>query len=213
MVERSDWKDLDLTPKQRWSNWWHYNWKFVVLGTLLLCFLGKVIFDHATAIKPDCGVALVTRYVPDPQETAALEEALEAVCPDVNGDGRVDVAINAIQIDYTSTDLSAEALKVMEANIDKLNFDFYTKQSGIFLLEDPNLFVENTRALSYLDGTTPSEDAADWENMTRPWSDWQGGGGLELSAADELWFGRRVVLNEKDEEAFAGARALWEVLF
>ncbi len=212
-MERGDWKDSDLTPKQRWSNWWYYNWKFVVLGTLLLCFLGKVIFDHVTEVKPDCGVALVTRYVPDPQETAALEEALEAVCPDVNGDGRVDVAINAIQIDYTSTDLSAEALRVMEANIDKLNFDFYTKQSGIFLLEDPDLFVENTRALSYLDGTTPPEDAVDWENMTRPWSDWQGGEGLELSAADELWFGRRVVLNEKDEEAFAGARALWDILF
>ncbi|MER3104450.1 hypothetical protein, partial [Salmonella enterica] len=87
-------------------------------------------------------------------------------CPDGNGDGRVRVAVNAIQIDYTSTDLDDAAIQVMKTNVDKLNSDFYTRQSGIFLLDDPENFQQNHQALTYLDGSLPPENAMDWENMT-----------------------------------------------
>ena len=122
------------------------------------------------------------------------------------------MAINVIRIDYTSTDMSAEAMKIMEANIDKLNFDFYTRQSGILLLDDPENFQRATQALAYLDGSTPPEGASDWENMVRPWMDWAGSSQAGLSG-ELLWFGRRIVVNEKDEAAFAGAQVLWDALF
>ena len=202
----------ELTPQEKRKNWWRYHWKYVLAGLLAAGFLFVVIRDRVTKIEPDCSVALVTRYGITEAETAPLKAALETVCPDSNGDGTVDVAINVIQIDYTSTDMSAEAIKIMEANIDKLNFDFYTRQSGILLLDDPENFQHATQALAYLDGSTPPEGASDWENMVRPWTDWAGSGRAGLSGGP-LWFGRRIVVNEKDETAFSGAQALWDTLF
>lgn len=217
------WKYRDECPEERREptsgerrkNWWRYHWKYVCLGLFAAGFLCVVIRDRAAKVEPDCGVALVTRYQVTSAEAASIQSALEQVCPDTNGDGNVNVAVNVIQLDYTSTDLSAEAMKVMEANIDKLNFDFYTRQSGIFLLDDPENFQRAAQAMCYLDGSTPAEGASDWENMVRPWTDWPGSGTVELETCQSgrLWFGRRIITGEKDEAAFAGAQKLWNVLF
>lgn len=213
MADRGYWERPELTPRQRWSNWWWYHWKHVLVGVVIAAVLVTVIRDQAARVEPDCTVALVTRGALTDREAASLQAELERWSPDANGDGRVCVAVNTIQIDYASEDKSPEALKVMEANVDKLNFDFYTRQSGIFLLEDPASFQANHQALSYLDGSVPPEGAADWENMTRPWTDWAGSGAVELENAGQLWFGRRIVTGGKDEAAFAGAEALWNALF
>lgn len=114
---------------------------------------------------------MVTRYAATPGEIASLQAALEAVCPDADGDGEVHVAVNAIQIDYTSTRMDDAAIQSMTANADKLNAGFYTRQSGVFLLDDPENFQASHGALAYLDGSLPPEGAADWENMTVPWGD------------------------------------------
>lgn len=205
----------ELTPQEKRRNWWHYHWKYLLLGLGAALIFGKIAYDHVTKVEPDCSVALVTRYQTTSAEIASLQTALEAICPDSNGDGRVSVAINAIQLNYTSTDMSAEAMKVMEANIDKLNFDFYTRQSGIFLLDDPENFQINSGAMSYLDGSDPTEGIADWKNMVHPWTDWAGSDQVELETCqpDRLWFGRRIILEDRDTQAFAGAQALWEALF
>lgn len=202
----------DMTPAQRWANWWHYHWRHVLLGGIVLGILGGIALDQAQERKPDCCVALVVRREPGSQELAALQAALERIAPDANGDGEVLVDVYTIQIDYTSEDLSPEALRVMEANIDKLNFDFYTRRSGIFLLDDPENFQRSHQALAYLDGSTPPEGAEDLENMTVPWAKWGGSGEVEISGGP-LWFGRRIVTGPKDEDALAGARALWEAMF
>ena len=202
----------DMTPAQRWANWWHYHWRHVLLGGIVLGILSGIALDQARERKPDCCVALVVRDEPGGQELAALQTALECIAPDANGDGEVHVDVYAIRIDYTSTDLSPEALRVMEANVDKLNFDFYTRRSGIFLLDDPENFQRNHQALAYLDGSTPPEGAEDWENMTVPWAEWDGSGEVKISGGP-LWFGRRIVTGPKDEAALAGAKALWEAMF
>lgn len=202
----------DMTPAQRWANWWHYHWRHVLLGGILLGILGGIALDQARERKPDCCVALVVRREPDSQELAALQNALERIAPDANGDDEVLVDVYTIRLDYTSTDLSPEALRVMEANIDKLNFDFYTRRSGIFLLDDPENFQRNHQALAYLDDSTPPEGAEDWENMTVPWTEWDGSGGVMISGGP-LWLGRRIVTGPKDEAALAGAQALWEAMF
>lgn len=205
----------DMTPAQRRANWWHYHWRHVLLGGIILAILGGILLDQARERKPDCCVALVTRREADSQTLSSLQAALERVSPDSNGDGEVHVDVYSIQIDYTSQDLSPEALRVMEANVDKLNFDFYTRRSGIFLLDDPENFQRNHQALAYLDGSTPPEGSEDWENMTVPWADWPGSESVELGnrREDSLWFARRIVTGPKDEAALAGAQALWETMF
>ena len=215
MAERGYWEDPNLTQEQRRDNWWRYHWLHVLCCVLAMIALSGVFWERSTKEQYDCSVALVTRYAAVPSEIASLQAALEAVCPDVDGDGEVHVAVNAIQIDYTSTALDDAAIQVMTTNVDKLNSDFYTRQSGIFLLDDPENFQANHGALTYLDGSLPPEGAMDWENMTIPWVDWPGGKDVELvnCQGDRLWFARRIQTSAKDEKAFAGAQLLWDRIF
>lgn len=214
-MERGYWDDPNLTRSQRRDNWWRYHWLHVLCGTLAVIVLCGVLWERVHREEYDASVALVTRYTVTPEEVASLQRALEAACPDFDGDGQVRVAVNAIQIDYTSTDMDDAAIQVMTTSVDKLNSDFYTRQSGIFLLDDPENFQQNHQALTYLDGSTPPENAMDWENMTRPWSDWPGGGSVETVnlQPDRLWFARRIQTSEKDEKAFACEQALWDSMF
>lgn len=213
MKERGYWDDPSLTPRQRHDNWWRYHWLHVLCAVLAAIALTGILWERAHREVYDCSIAMVTRYAAAPEEIASLRSALEAVCPDVDGDGEVHVAVNAIQIDYTSTDLDDAAIQSMTTNVDKLNADFYTRQSGIFLLDDPENFQTNHGALAYLDGSTPPEGAVDWENMTRPYGDWSGAVDLQNCQADRLWFARRIRTGPKDEAAFAGEQLLWENLF
>ena len=214
-MERGYREDPNLTPKQRRDNWWRYHWLQVLCAVLAVLALAGAAWEHLTKERYDCSVALVTRCAALPGEIDSLRAALEAVCPDVDGDGEVHVAVNAIQIDYTSTALDDAAIQAMTTNVDKLNSDFYTRQSGTFLLDDPENFQANHGALAYLDGSLPPEGAVDWENMTVPWEEWSGGGDVELvnCRTDRLWFARRIRTGPQDEEAFAGEQLLWERLF
>lgn len=214
-MERGYWDDPNLTRSQRRDNWWRYHWLHVLCGTLAVIALLGVIWERSHREEYDASVALVTRYTVTPEEVASLQRALEAACPDFDGDGQVRVAVNAIQIDYTSTDMDDAAIQVMTTSVDKLNSDFYTRQSGIFLLDDPENFQQNHQALTYLDGSLPPEGAMDWENMTRPWRDWPGGGTVETVnlQPERLWFARRIMTDPRDEAAFAGEQLLWDNLF
>ena len=205
----------DMTPQQRRDNWWRYHWLYVLMAVLAAITVLGIVWEQVTKERYDCSVALITRYAATPAEIASIQAALEQVCPDHDGDGEVHVAINAIQIDYTSTDMDDAAIQVMTTNVDKLNSDFFTRQSGIFLLDDPEYFQIAHGALAWLDGSTPPEGALDWEDMTIPWKDWAGAAGVELDncEADRLWFARRAVFDQADEAAFAGAGALWTALF
>ena len=205
----------DMTPRQRRDNWWRYHWLHVLIVVLAFITAAGIVWERITRERCDCSVALVTRYAAAAEEIASIQAALEQVCPDVNGDGEVHVAVNAIQIDYTSTAMDDAAIQVMTTNVDKLNSDFYTRQSGIFLLDDPQNFQAAHGALAWLDGSTPPEDALNWEAMTIPWTDWEGSAGVELvnCEADRLWFARRITLDQADKDAFAGANALWAALF
>ena len=126
----------DMTPQQRRDNWWRYHWLYVLAAVLAVIAVSGVLWEQVAKERYDCSVALVTRYAAAPGEIASIQAALEQVCPDFDGDGEVHVAVNAIQIDYTSTDLDDAAVQVMTANVDKLNSDFYTRHSGIFVQDD-----------------------------------------------------------------------------
>jgi len=205
----------NMTPQQRRDNWWRYHWFYVLVAVLAAITVAGVAWERITHERYDCSVALVTRYAATPSEVASIQQALERVCPDFDGDGEVHVAINAIQIDYTSTDLDDAAIQVMTTNVDKLNSDFYTRQSGIFLLDDPENFQMAHEALAWLDGSTPPEGTLAWKDMTIPWRDWAGSAEVKLDNCDgeQLWFARRAAFDKSDEAAFMNANALWAILF
>lgn len=184
----------DMTPAQRRDNWWRYHWLYVLIGVLAVIAAAGIAWEHLTRTEYDCGVALVTRYAVTPEELSALKTTLEAAAEDSNGDGRVQVAVNDIQIDYTATDLDDTSIRQMTTNVDKLHADFYTGQSGVFILDDPENFQRNHAALLYLDGSEPAEDVVDWENMVRFWNDSPVLIGLTFRNLDTafLYLGQRI---------------------
>lgn len=197
----------DLTPQQRRDNWWRYHWLHVLIGVLAVITAAGIAWEHITRPEYDCGAALVARYAVTPEEMSSLKEALETAAADSNGNGRIQVAVSDIQIDYTATDLDDASIQQMTANVDKLHADFYTGQSGVFILDDPENFQRNHAALLYLDGTEPPMDAADWQNMVRPWSDSPVLERLTFRNLDTatLYLGRRIGEVNGD--------ALWNGLF
>ena len=197
----------DMTPAQRRTNWWHYHWRYVAVAVIAVVLLTATLWERVSKIRADVSVAVVTKYALTAHDVETIQAALEAVAEDTNGDGKVSVAINPIQIDYASTSMDDAAVQVMTTNVDKLNADFYTYQSGVFLLDDPASFVSQHHALEYLDGTEPPEDAIDWENMTIAWRDCLGDADLDQCDTAALWFGRRIGM-END----AGTAALWNAL-
>lgn len=184
----------DLTPQQRRDNWWRYHWLYVLAGVLAVLTAAGIAWERFFRAEYDCGAALVTRYAVTQEELSALKTALEAAAEDSNSDGRVQVSVNDIQIDYTATDLDDASIRQMTTNVDKLHADFYTGQSGVFILDDPENFQRNHAALRYLDGSEPTEDAVDWEHMVRHWNDSPVLNGLTFRNLDtaSLYLGRRI---------------------
>lgn len=143
-MERGYWDDPNLTRSQRRDNWWRYHWLHVLCGTLAVIVLYGVLWERVHREEYDASVALVTRYTVTPEEVASLQRALEAACPDFDGDGRVRVAVNAIQIDYTSTDMDDAAIQVMTTSVDKLN------SALLFLGQLPRSIAALTIVAGYL---------------------------------------------------------------
>ncbi len=184
----------DLTPQQRRDNWWRYHWLYVLADVLAVLTAAGIAWERFARAEYDCGAALVTRYAVTQEELSALKTALETAAEDSNSGGRVQVSVNDIQIDYTATDLDDASIRQMTTNVDKLHADFYTGQSGVFILDDPENFQRNHAALRYLDGSEPTEDAVDWENMVRHWNDSPVLNGLTFRNLDtaSLYLGRRI---------------------
>lgn len=202
----------ELTPAERRRNWWHYHWYFLLGGLIAALILGRIAYDQLTRVYPDCGVALVTRFAPAQEELDALRAALEAVCPDVNGDGRVFVSVNAIQLDYPAIAENRMDPQAAASNLDKLSADFYTRRSGLFLLDDPDAFQAANQALARRDGSLPTEDM-DGRELAVPWTECRTEPVTFAGLGEEsLWLGLRVTFSEEDRAGMAGARALWERL-
>ena len=47
-------KEIKLvTKKDKWSNFWYYHKKHVIIGIVLVALLGMFIYDMASKINPD----------------------------------------------------------------------------------------------------------------------------------------------------------------
>lgn len=87
-----------------------------------------------------------------------------------------------------------------------LNADLNCGQSVLFLLEDPQAFQNFCGALLYLDGSEPSADAANWENMVLEWS--QVFGTMPEGMEKPLYLGCRGCWKEEQREAWRTSREL-----
>ena len=198
-----------LTPAEARANWWHYHWYYVLAIVLAVLAVGYFIWSRVTEVEPDYTVAVVSRTDPDTAFLAEVEEKLEALGEDVNGDGKVKVNVKGIwlALDFETQDASLRQL--MESSEEKLNSDFYLAESVIFIIDDPAAMEERYGCFRTLDGTDPQEGAVlTIEDIAIPLED-TALAGLE-TAGDTQWYAARRLADGVSDDVLAQTDALWE---
>lgn len=192
----------ELTPKEKWNNWWHFHKWHVVIALAAVLFVAALIRDVVRNInnEPDYQLAYIGTVSLQDETVAALEEALAELGEDRTGDGRVLVQVNQYLVDDEVMGYAAQ----VQLWVDAENCD-----SFVFLMEDPVQVQEKYEILAYPDGTAPEEGSTPSEDL---WYSWAECPVLmerqpELS---ELYVARRVV--RKDSDKLESDVAFWETL-
>lgn len=202
-------KPRELTPAEARANWWHYHWYYVALIAAAVLLLGYFVWNRVTEVKPDYTVAVVSRTDPDAAFLSELEERLESVAEDVNGDGKIKVEVKGIwlALDYDGGDVSLR--KLMESSEDKLNSDFYLGESTVFIVDDPAAMEQKYGCFRLLDGTDPAEgDSVRIEDFAIPLEDTVLSG-MDSSGNTQWYVARRLAEGLKEDALVAGD-ALWD---
>lgn len=201
----------ELTPTEKRANWWHYHWYYVVLIAAAVLAAGYFVWSRVTEVDPDYTVAVVSRTDPDTAFLAEVEECLEALGEDVNGDGKVKVRVKGIwlALDFETQDASLQQL--MQSSEDKLNSDFYLAESTIFIVDDPAAMQQRYGCFRKLDGTDPAEgEVESVADFSVPLEETA----LAGAAGEDgtVWYAARRLNEGMDEGVIDCTRALWEKL-
>lgn len=172
---------LELTPRERRANWWHYHKWHVGIVLVLLLVLGDLGF-HAWNTKrnaPDYQAAYVAEN-PLPEEAAA---ALEQALSDLTGGGTVKVN------QYLTGQTGDAAMYASAASV-QLMADLESCESFLFLLDEPETFQTNYQVLRNLDGSLP-EGGGKGEFCLR-WADCPALTALPLGTYSETVLGQEI---------------------
>ena len=132
-------KERQYTRKEKWTNWWDYNLKWVLLIGIAAAFVAyNFIGQYFFVPKPDYNIAVVAPYYLPDDTVTALQTALARYGEDRNGDGKVLVTLNVYTLDYSGEDPQTESAAYLTmAGTTKLATDVQGGLSSIFLLYDP----------------------------------------------------------------------------
>ncbi len=175
-----------------WENWWFYHKNHAIIGIVAALILAYFAWQTASSVPIDYTVAWVSSRELDSDEANIISEQIARYGKDLNDDGKVHVSLHQIQLDLRAlaergnTEGEKERGQLMA-----LEADMAVCQSVLYLTDDPEALWSYTGVLLYKDGTQPSRDASDWENMVIPW---------KLPAA----------LDDNDMPVYLGCRGCWE---
>ena len=203
----------ELTPKEKFYNWWDYHIWYVLTGLALLAAAGYVLWNAlgADRVRPDYQIAYIGGEALPEETAAALAGALEALGEDANGDGAVLVQVNQ----YPTGGGSREERAAAYAADARITADLASRESYFFLLEDPEAFQARFNALQPLDGS--NRESAGAGECCLLWAEASGAGELELGEGDQarlggLYLARRGFWTAKTAENLPACEALWNKL-
>lgn len=189
-----------LTKKEERKNWWHYHKAYILVGAVILLFVGSFVKEMVTKVEPDYQVAYSGTYSLPVGAEESMQALLEQCADDRNGDGQVVVQVNSYVIN--EEDPTAYASQV------SLIGDISIGSSDFFLVLDP-MEAQNNYGIFYEeDGTLPEEEQTSYTCESYAWSDCPALNSLDLGM--ELYLVRRGYTQEEQIEEHAGAEAMWE---
>lgn len=145
-----------LTKEEKRRNWWDYHKKHVLIGAVLAVCLGNILWHMLGfgQVRPDITVAYIGANPLSQEDADRFTQKLKEHCPDMNGDGKVTVALqqyNAIDTGDSDSLYYAQAAQV------QLVADVTNCVSFLFLMEDPGKVQEATAVLCNTDGSLPRD--------------------------------------------------------
>lgn len=193
------------TKKQKRENFWFYHKWHVIVSICCVILVGLFIFDMLNQEEPDYEIAILTQVATFDEDRAKIKAAVESVGEDLNGDGKVLVNVNEYLISGSEQDM---------AYIARLTNDLSTYQSIIYIVDDNNITTyqqQNPGLFAYADGTTPPEDATNFDNIGVKWKDCSflfsidmntefdlQGGGTQTVDTQKLFQDMRVCIRSKE---------------
>ncbi len=169
------------TKKDKAKNWWYYNKRILLFVAIVAAVAFSWIYSVVTKVEPDYTVGMITSFSLPSEVTEELERYLEPFCEDRNGDGKVKVIVSNYVFGDNSSNQDYQMTQAA-----------YTRFAGDAAIGSCMIYIHDQDGLSalgdgldgfflYNDGGTMPEGARDFDNASRPWSDYEG---LEDFTAD-----------------------------
>lgn len=196
------------TAREKRKNWWYYHKGYLLIGLIVAVIAASWIYSAFFRPKPDYSFGLVTSFSVPAEVRESLEKHIAQYADDRNGDGQVMVTVNSYIFGDT---LSSNDYQAVQAAFTRFagdatmgtNIIYFHDEDGLLALED-----SLQGFFQYNNGETMPEEAKDFENAMRPWSDFAGlaefkAEGSELSnwtpeVVQELCGRLRVSVRAKD---------------
>ncbi len=94
------------TPKSRWEDfWYHHKWLFWGI-VLTVAFVAGLVIHSATRVRPDYLICMVSKAAVPPDVVEQLEKEFAVHATDVNGDGKVTVTVQMLNISQNQSQQS-----------------------------------------------------------------------------------------------------------
>lgn len=148
--------------KKKLQNFWYYYKWYLVAAAVVAVLLADFAWGKEKLVEPDYQTALVTGGQISEERRAQLEETLETLWDDRNGDGQIHVQVNFYRYDARTTRTDDTA--VFMASAVQLAADLQLGESGCFLTDCPQLLLENSTGLTEV-AQAEQTCLKDWEEL------------------------------------------------
>lgn len=171
------------TPKGKWNNFWFYHKWHVVIGAAIAAIVIGTVVSAMKTVQPDYTIGLISRNAYPDSVTTELGQMIAKYGVDRNHDGKTVVQVQMYQIaalPSKSGNASSSSSKgaqvdpqVAEAYQVKLIGDIQDGTSMIFITDNDSFKSQEksgNHVFAYNDGTTPPDNATDYDKMRVPLS-------------------------------------------
>lgn len=148
--------------KKKLQNFWYYYKWYLVAAAVVAVLLVDFVAEKGKLVQPDYQAAVVTGSQISEERRAQLEETLETLWDDRNGDGQIHVQVNFYRYDAQTAQTDDTA--AFMASAVQLAADLQLGESGCFLTDCPQLLLENSSGLAAV-AQVQQTCLKDWEEL------------------------------------------------
>lgn len=184
---------------KKWENYWyHYKWQtfgVVFAVVLLVVGIGQVLGKN----EPDYHIALVSDvYIPD-TAVDKIQTAFQKYGRDVDGDGKVEVQVEKLDLSSQDPSVSSAAQMKLAAYLSSGDPMFYIFSKSAYEKQ----IVSQMGGKPFFSSIDVKADGIDSSGCYWDWSGDELRKDKELAALPELYFGVRAVNGTADNKSSA----------